>query len=64
MFSAINNIEMPIRQARDKNGSYYAWGFHGRHYYYTSGNAASRVAAKRSAEKQMRAAYSAGYRGK
>lgn len=51
---------MPLRQGRDKNGTYYMWGdVKGHKYYYTPGDAIARKAAKKKAIAQaIAAAYS------
>lgn len=52
---------MPTRNGRDSKGPYYQWGS-GKKYHYTAGNAASRNAAKRKADKQGEAIKASGYK--
>jgi hypothetical protein len=54
---------MPVTRSKDKKGSYYVWGQHGKRYYYTAGDSASRTLAKSKAERQGRAAHANGYEG-
>jgi hypothetical protein len=53
---------MPTHNRRDSKGPYYQWGNHGAKYHYTAGNAKSRQAAKRKADKQGQAAHANGYK--
>lgn len=53
---------MPVHRSRDRRGSFYQWGGHGKRYYYQVGNARSRLIARRLAQRQGAAAYSNGYR--
>ena len=46
---------MPLRNGRDKNGSFYVWGRHGKKYYYPAGNELLRMRARWSALRQGRA---------
>jgi len=55
---------MPTHTGKDKKGCYAQWGNHGHKYYYECGNAVAREAAKDKADKQGRAAYAHGYKGK
>lgn len=56
------NIDiMPIHTGLDSRGHYYQWGHHGKKYYYQASNAKQ---AYQLAERQARAAYYNGYRGK
>ncbi len=55
---------MPIHRGRSGDKCYYQWGNHGAKYMYTPGNAASRDRAYAKAERQMRAARAAGWRGR
>lgn len=55
---------MPVHRGKDSKGPYYQWGDSGKKYHYTAGNKESRERAKKKAEKQGRAAYASGYKGK
>ena len=55
---------MPIHRGRDRNGSYYQYGNHGKRYYYKSNNQEARKNAKQKAIRQAIAIYSSGYREK
>ena len=46
---------MPVHRGKDKDGAYYQWGESGKKYRYETGDAQSREAAKKKAEKQGRA---------
>jgi len=49
---------------RDSKGSYCRWGGHGKKYYYSPGDEASKERARKQADKQGAAAYAHGYTGK
>ena len=53
---------MPKRYGHDGKGSYVRWGKSGAKYYYTPGNASSKKAAEKKADKQAAAAYAHGYK--
>lgn len=55
---------MPVHRGKDKEGCFYQWGNSGKKYYYICNNSKSRDQAKKKAERQGRAIYSSGYRGK
>jgi hypothetical protein len=56
---------MPVKRHSVSDGkSYYQWGDSGAKYYYTTGDESSREKAKKKAEKQAKAIYSSGYKGK
>jgi|HubBroStandDraft_5_1064220.scaffolds.fasta_scaffold00374_11 hypothetical protein len=55
---------MPIYSHRDNKGNYYQWGRHGAKYYFDNNSLFSKVLAKNKAERQARAVYSHGYKGK
>jgi hypothetical protein len=54
---------MPTHTGKDSKGCFAQWGS-GKKYYYTCGNAVEREAAKSKADKQGKAAYASGYKGK
>ena len=55
---------MPVRRGTDSKGCFYKWGNYGAKYYYKSGSAVSRENAKKKANKQARAIYASGYKGR
>ena len=55
---------MPTKLGKDSKGCFARWGSSGTKYYYTCGDNASRNRAKDKADKQGRAVYSSGYKGK
>jgi hypothetical protein len=54
---------MPTHACQKDGKPGYQWGGHGKCYTYTKGNESSKKAAKKKADAQGRAAYSAGYKG-
>lgn len=52
---ADQEVTMPVRRSKDKDGPYYQWGESGKKYHYEAGNAESRERAKSKAEKQGQA---------
>jgi hypothetical protein len=55
---------MPVKRSKDSKGPYYRYGNSGKKYYYIPGNKRSRAIALNKANRQARAIYSSGYRGK
>ena len=55
---------MPVHQGSDSRGPYYQWGDSGKKYYYTKGDPSSSEDAKQKANRQARAIYASGYKGK
>lgn len=54
---------MPTKRGKDKKGSFFRWGGHGKKYYFTPGNKTSMGKAKKKAGKQGQAAHASGYKG-
>jgi hypothetical protein len=52
---------MPVHGGKDARGYYMQWGDRGKKYYYQKDDAKSKMAAKRRAHQQERAAYANGY---
>lgn len=55
---------MPVHKGINTRGPYYQWGKHGKKYYYKKGYTKSRLAARKKAERQAKAIFASGYRGK
>lgn len=53
---------MPVHKGKDETGPYYQWGYHGKKYYYKSGDEKSKNNAKMKAHKQGVAIYASGWR--
>jgi hypothetical protein len=55
---------MPVEKHHASEGWYYQWGEHGRKYFFNPDDPKGETLAKKNAERQGRAAYAHGYRGK
>ncbi len=55
---------MPTRMHHTAEGWYYQWGDHGKKYFFNPDDPDAKKQAKEKADRQGRAAYASGYRGK
>ncbi len=57
-------IDMPVKMHHTIEGWYFQWGEHGKKYFFDPDDPSSKSRAKSNAERQGRAAFAHGYRGK
>jgi hypothetical protein len=55
---------MPTKLGHDSKGAYYQWGDSGAKYHFKDNSKTGKQTAKEKADKQGRAAYANGYKGK
>ena len=53
---------MPIKQGKDKEGSFFKWGQSGKKYHFDKNDPQSRERARKKTEAQQKAIYGSGYK--